>query len=275
MPMVSVIIPTYNRADVLARAIQSVLAQTFTDFELIVVDDGSSDRTADVVRGFSDRVRLVRQENRGVSAARNTGIKISQGRLIAFLDSDDEWLPRKLEKQVALFSDGHFICHTDELWYRDGKPVPQKEIHRKQGGWFFTRALERCLISPSSVVLSRALLDEVGWFDEDLLAAEDYDLWLRVTAFYEVAFVPEPLVIKHGGCENQLSESTRAIDVYRILAIQKILSMQELPESYRQAACRQLGRKCLIVAGGCEKKGKKEEAKLYRELARSYDYIAS
>lgn len=275
MPLVSVIIPTYNRAPVLGRAIGSVLAQTLPDFELIVVDDGSSDHTKDVASQFGDCVQLVRQENRGVSAARNTGIKHSHGDLIAFLDSDDEWLPVKLEKQVALFSGGDFICHTEEIWYRDGKHVPQKKIHRKQGGWFFERALERCLISPSSVMISRRLLDRVGWFDEDLPAAEDYDLWLRITAFHEVSFVPEPLVIKHGGCDNQLSETTPAIDRYRIRAMEKILGSPDLSAGYRLAARRELVRKCRIVATGCEKRGRAQEAEAYRELARSYNHIDS
>jgi len=245
------------------------LAQTFPDFEVIVVDDGSSDPTEDVVSQFGECLQLVRQENRGVSAARNAGIKRSCGDLIAFLDSDDEWLPAKLEKQAALFAGGDFICHTEEMWYRNGKHVPQKKIHRKQGGWFFERALERCLISPSSVMMSRSLLDRVGWFDEDLPAAEDYDLWLRITAFHEVSFVPEPLVIKHGGCDNQLSETTPAIDRYRIRAIEKILGSPDLSARYRLAARRELVRKCGIVAAGSEKRGKTQEAEAYRELARS------
>jgi glycosyltransferase involved in cell wall biosynthesis len=273
--LVSVIIPTYNRAPVLGRAVESVLAQSLPSFELIVVDDGSSDGTTDVVSQFGDRVKLIRQENRGASSARNAGIRASRGELIAFLDSDDEWLPSKLEKQAALFSDGDFICHTEEIWYRNGKQVPQKKIHRKQGGRFFQRALERCLISPSSVMISRSLLDRVGWFDEDLPAAEDYDLWLRITAFHEVAFVPEPLVIKHGGCANQLSETTPAIDRYRIRAIEKILAAPDLSAELRKAARRELVRKCGIVAAGCEKRGKMQEAEAYRELARSHDHIDS
>lgn len=275
MPLVSVIIPTYNRAQVLGRAVESVLAQTHRHFELIVVDDGSSDHTREVVSQFGDCVQFVRQGNRGVSAARNAGIKRSHGDLIAFLDSDDEWLPPKLEKQVALFSGGDFICHTEEIWCRNGKPVSQKKVHRKQGGWFFERALERCLISPSSVMISRSLLDRVGWFDEDLPAAEDYDLWLRITAFHEVSFVPEPLVIKHAGCDNQLSETTSAIDRYRIRAIEKILAAPGLSAGYRLAARRELLRKCGIVAAGCEKRGRTQEAEAYRELARSYDHIDS
>ncbi len=273
MPAVSVIIPTYNRAHVLGRAIRSVLAQSYCDFELIVVDDGSTDDTATLPECIHERVTLVRQDNRGVSAARNTGIRYSRGRLLAFLDSDDEWLPDKLARQVGRPRSKRpdFICHTDEIWLRDGRIVPQKDIHRKQGGFFFERSLQRCLISPSSVMLSRSLTDRVGWFDEDLPAAEDYDLWLRITAFHEVDFVPEPLVIKHGDGDDQLSRITPVIDRCRIRAIQKILKNPALPEGHRECAVRELIQKARIVAAGCMKRKKEQEAEVYLELARSYE----
>jgi glycosyltransferase involved in cell wall biosynthesis len=272
MPLVSVIVPTYNRAHVLDRAVRSVLEQTLRDFELIVVDDGSTDSTPQVLGGFDHKLRVVSQENRGVSAARNAGIAAARGELLAFLDSDDEWTAEKLGRQTALFrrSNPFFICHTDELWMRNGKEVPQKGIHRKQGGWFFERALERCLISPSSVMISRALLDQVGVFDEDLRAAEDYDLWLRVTAFHPVDFVPEPLVVKHGDGADQLSRTIPAIDRFRIAAIRKILANPTLRPGYRDAAVHELVKKCLIVAAGAAKRERNREADEYRELARTY-----
>ena len=272
VPLVSVIIPTYNRAHVLARAIDSVLAQSFRDVEVIVVDDGSTDGTPQLLAAYGNRVKWVSQANRGVSAARNTGIGRSRGTLTAFLDSDDEWLPDKLMRQVARCAHptDDFICHTDEIWIRNGLPLAQKRIHRKQGGGFFDRALERCLISPSSVMLSRTLLDRVGWFDEGLPAGEDYDLWLRITAFYEVDFVPEPLVIKHGGAGDQLSVVTPAIDRYRIRAIRKILENEALTEENRILARHELSRKCAIMAKGCMKRGKSREAEAYLELARTH-----
>ncbi|HMK35540.1 MAG TPA: glycosyltransferase [Desulfomonilaceae bacterium] len=272
-PLVSVIIPTYNRAQVVPAAVRSVLAQTYPHYELIVVDDGSRDGTAELLAEYGNAVTVITQEHKGVSAARNRGIRRSRGELIAFLDSDDEWLPDKLSNQTALFSKDNpvFICHTDEIWMRHGRELRQKAIHRKQGGAFFERALERCLISPSSVILSRALLDLVGVFDEDLPAAEDYDFWLRITAFHHVSFVPKPLVVKHGGGADQLSVITPAIDRFRIRAIMKILSYPDLPDRYRRAALLELIRKCRIVAAGCRKRGKIAEAEQYRELARSYE----
>ncbi len=236
------------------------------------MDDGSNDSTQDLLEKFQDRIIGIPQEHAGVSAARNTGIQHSSGRLLAFLDSDDEWRTDKLNRQVRKYNEKpFFICHTDETWLRNGKEVPQKKIHSKQGGWFFKRALERCLISPSSVIIARSLFDRIGYFDESLLAAEDYDLWLRITAYYEVEFIPEPLIIKHGGSPDQLSETIPAIDRFRIQAILKILNDPELKSDYRQAATLELIRKCHIVALGCKKKGKFEEAEHYIELARKYD----
>lgn len=272
MPLVSVIIPAFNRRPVLERAVRSVLAQTCQDCELIVVDDGSTDGTAGLLEGFNGQVTSLHQENRGVAAARNAGIGRSRGRLVAFLDSDDEWLPEKLSRQVARFDPDQplFVCHTDEIWMRDGREVPQKAIHRKQGGCFFERALERCLISPSSVIMSRALLDKVGWFDEALPAAEDYDLWLRITASHDVDFVPERLVIKHGGRPDQLSRTVPAIDRFRIRAMCKMLESAELSSTYREATIRELARKCRIVASGCRKRGNEQEAQHYLELANRF-----
>ncbi|MGC8658336.1 MAG: glycosyltransferase, partial [Desulfomonilaceae bacterium] len=219
-PLISVVIPTFNRVDTLYRSICSVNRQTYRNVELIVVDDGSTDATSDLLASISKSIEFhfVEQPHRGVSAARNKGIAISRGNLIAFLDSDDEWREDKLEKQLQWFDpeDENFICHSDELWLKNGRIVNQKNIHKKQGGFFFERALERCLISPSAALISRSLLDKVGHFDEALPAAEDYDLWLRVTAFYPVKFVNEPLITKYGDRSDQLSKTIPAIDKYRI-----------------------------------------------------------
>ncbi len=240
MPLVSAIIPTFNRMDTLTRSIRSVLDQTFKDIELIVVDDGSTDSTPELVRKMSGSIVYLYQAHQGVSSARNRGIMASSGDLVAFLDSDDEWKPEKIEKQLQLYdgTDKDFICHTNELWMKHGQVVNQKKIHQKQGGRFFERALERCLISPSSVMISRTLLDTVGYFDESLPAAEDYDLWLRITAFYSVSFTDEPLVVKYGDRDDQLSKVVPAIDRYRIRAILKILGRSEL-EAHLQKSCSQ------------------------------------
>jgi glycosyltransferase involved in cell wall biosynthesis len=248
------------------------LSQTFHDYEVIVVDDGSTDSTPKALRGFDGKIRVLSQRNRGVASARNLGVQESRGLLLAFLDSDDEWRPEKLAAQADLYHEDSplYISHTDEVWLRNGTELPQKRIHRKQGGRFFERALERCLISPSAAMISKRLLDDVGWFDETLPAAEDYDLWLRVTAFHAVDFIPRPLVIKHGGHGDQLSATTPAIDRFRIRAIQKMLSDLRLSPEHRGAAIAELARKCGVVAVGCKKRGKLEEEGYYRALADYY-----
>ena len=271
MPRVSVIIPTYNRAALVQDAAASVLAQTFRDFELLVVDDGSTDGTPEALAAFAGEIKVLRHpQRRGVSAARNTGIAAAQGEMLAFLDSDDLWLPEKLARQMAFMAalPGLLLSQTEEIWVRRGLRVNPPLSHRKEGGHIFLRSLERCLVSPSAVVLHRRLLEAHGGFDEDLPAAEDYDLWLRLAWRYEVGLLPAPLIIKRGGHADQLS-GQRGLDRYRIRALQKILEEPELPGPYRRAARRTLAAKCAIYAQGCEKRGKHGEAGHYRRLGAS------
>ena len=266
-PLVSVIIPTYNRAHCLGRAVDSVLGQTFTDFELIVVDDGSTDGTGELLEAYGERIRVIRQANRGVSAARNAGILSSRGEWIALLDSDDTWLPRKLERQVALFQScpGALIGQTQEIWIRNGRRINPKKRHLKYSGMIFEKSLPLCLVSPSAVMLRRSLLEEVGLFDETLPACEDYDLWLRVTWKYPVHLIETPLIVKHGGHADQLSAMPE-LDKYRIAALVKILKRGCLPTGQQTAALAILKEKCFIYAGGCVKRGRHEEAAYYRRL---------
>lgn len=266
------IIPTHNRADVLGRAIASVLGQTWSDLELIVVDDGSTDHTAEVLAGFGDpRLTGMRQENKGVSSARNRGIAASGGRFIALLDSDDTWMPGKLEKQVRFMVESGFaISQTDEIWIRNGVRVNPRFKHAKPAGWFLEQSLELCLISPSCVMFSRDLWDELGPFDERLPACEDYSLWLRVGARYPVGLVPEALTVKTGGHADQLSRRIIGLDLYRIYAVIDLLRTMELTEEQRAMAVASLKERVRLYAQGCIKRGKDEEALRVRELAEPY-----
>jgi glycosyltransferase involved in cell wall biosynthesis len=268
-PLVSVIIPTYNRAWVLREAIDSVLAQEFKDFELIVVDDGSTDNTGEILDSYEQDILVLRQSNKGVSAARNRGIDAAEGRLIAFLDSDDLWLPRKLSSQVDFFNSNPaaVINQTEEIWVRNGVRVNPKTRHHKFSGMIFERSLALCLVSPSAVMIKKNLFSEVGVFDENLPACEDYDLWLRISCRYPVHLIETPLIMKRGGHADQLSKA-HGLDKYRIQALKKIITSGHLePDSYR-AAVRTLQEKCAIFAAGCRKRGKDAEAKYYEELAR-------
>ena len=272
MPTVSVIIPTYNRADFLKEAIESVLAQTFRDVELLVIDDGSTDRTRDVLDGYGARLRPIFQANRGVSSARNAGIRAAQGRYIALLDSDDLWLPKKLAAQIAVMEAQPDIplCHTEEIWIRRGVRVNQMKKHQKHGGYIFPHCLPFCVISPSSALMRRTLFDEVGYFDEALPACEDYDLWLRITKTHPVHFIETPLIIKRGGHEDQLSRTHWGLDRFRIQSLDKLLQAGGLTDEQFEQARQEFERKCDIFAQGCAKRDKPADAAAYRQLAEKY-----
>ena len=256
MPIVSVIIPTYNRCELVREAIASVLAQSFSNFELIVVDDGSEDGTAEGVGEFAE-VRYVYQPNRGVSAARNLGVSQSSGELLAFLDSDDLWQPRKLEQQVTFFAQypDAQICQTEEIWLRNGVRVNPHAKHRKISEDIFARSLELCLVSPSAVMIRRELFERMGGFDENLPACEDYDLWLRIAALMPVYLIETPLVIKRGGHADQLSHKFWGMDRFRVTALCKLLASGVLSEEQRQQTERVLLEKCTILAEGAKKRG--------------------
>ncbi len=254
-PLVSVIIPTYNRARFLKEALASVLAQTYRPLEIIVVDDGSTDETSKVVSRFP--VRYVRTPHRGVAAARNRGLSKARGALIAFLDSDDLWLPRKIEVQVSFFErqPEAVAVQTEEVWLRGGKRVNPKKRHRKPSGHFFDRALELCLISPSAVMLRREVLEEIGGFDETFPVCEDYELWLRLLARYPVYLIPEPLVIKRGGHPDQLSK-TPGLDWYRLKALAKIYRQPHLSPAMRLLVLKEALFKAAVYAKGARRRGK-------------------
>jgi len=271
-PAVSIIIPTYNRASWLAGAIDSVLNQAFQDFELIVVDDGSTDATREVIAGYGDRIQYYFQPNRGPAAARNLGIKQAQADLICFLDSDDRWLKEKLSTQVDLMRNHPEtkICYTDEIWIRRGVRVNQKKIHQKYSGWIYQKCLPLCIISPSSVMIRREVFDVVGLFDENFLVCEDYDLWLRVSHRFSITFIAQPLIIKYGGHDDQLSRRFWGMDRFRVQALEKMLADHSLSAEDRNATVRVLVQKCAILINGFSKRGKIAEANYYRSIQERY-----
>ncbi len=269
---ISVVIPTYNRAGVLAEALVSVLAQSHAAHEVIVVDDGSSDDTAAMVACEFSEVTLIRQDNHGVSHARNRGIEAATGDWIALLDSDDRWHPDKLARQCEALrvSPGHRLVHCDEIWIRHGVRVNAMRKHAKQGGWIFEHCLPLCAISPSAAMLHRSVFDDVGLFDESLPACEDYDYWLRLTAREPVLFVEQALLTKYGGHEDQLSRKYWGMDRFRIRALDKILRSGGLDEKQFEAARAMLLDKIRVYIKGAMKRGKQQEVAEYGELAAHY-----
>jgi glycosyltransferase involved in cell wall biosynthesis len=270
MIQVSVIIPTYNRLEVLKRAVASVEAQTYPHWDLWVIDDGSTDGTSEWLNQhplfahhqpnlasheLSRQGRVIQIENSGVSHARNLGIEASQGEWLAFLDSDDEWLPQKLEKQMA-FAEDHPefpLIHGEEIWIRNGVRVNPHKHHQKKGGRIFDHCLPLCVISPSTAMIRRQAIKEVGLFRQDFPVCEDYELWLRLCAKWEVGFIEEFLINKYGGHQDQLSRRYKAMDYWRVRALVQFLDHPSLSTKEIQLLLHTLIKKCDILLRGYEK----------------------
>lgn len=268
--LVSVIIPTFNRAWTLKNAIDSVLAQDYNPIEIIVIDDGSFDNTKELLEGYRDKIQVLTQLNKGVSSARNLGIKNSRGEFIALLDSDDAWEKNKVSCQVDFFErNSHaLICQTEEIWIRNNKRVNPKKKHKKPSGMIFNASLDLCLVSPSAVMIRKKLFDLKGYFNEEFPVCEDYDLWLRISADHPVFLIDIPCTIKYGGHKDQLS-AYHSQDRYRIASILNLLQGNTLSRVQEKAASKVLEEKCLIYGNGCLKRGKKEEGDYYLGLYNS------
>jgi len=274
-PSVSVIIPTHDRMATLPNAIASVLEQRYAPLELWVIDDGSTDGTSNWVRHHHPQIKLISQDNHGVSHARNRGIEQANGDWIALLDSDDRWYPDKLQVQIdAIVANPDYrLCHCDEDWIRCGKRVNQKHKHQKYGGDVFPHCLPLCAISPSAVLLRKDLLADVGLFDESLPACEDYDLWLRICARESVLYIDEALLEKSGGHQDQLSQRYPAMDQFRLRALAKLLRSQSLSEHQTELATQTFREKWSIYSNGARKRQKLDD--LAALQARYADLIES
>ncbi|HSR53993.1 MAG TPA: glycosyltransferase [Acidobacteriota bacterium] len=269
--MISVIIPTYNRRSFLAKAVDSVRRQTVRDWELIVVDDGSQDGSADWVDSLKDeRIRCLRQPNRGVSAARNRALKEASRPWIALLDSDDRWRPDKLRRQMEYHARHPHtrVLQSEEIWIRNGRRVNPKKIHRKYDGWIYRRCLPLCVVSPSAVMVHCSVFEDVGLFREDFPVCEDYELWLRIACRYPIRLLEEPLTVKYGGHEDQLSRSRWGMDRFRLKALRERLASGDLSPQAALWTAREVVRKAEILAQGFDNNQKPQEADRYRQIAR-------
>jgi glycosyltransferase involved in cell wall biosynthesis len=253
MPLISVILPTFNRASVLARAVDSVARQSFKDWELVLVDDGSTDQTFEMCKAFSGfPLKYLRTENRGVSAARNLGAEEARGEWLAFLDSDDEWLPNKLAEQAKLMPFFRWI-HSEEIWIRNGARVPVAKKYAKSGGRIFSRCVDLTCVSPSTVLIDKKTFMASGRFREDYPVCEDYDLWLRLSARFDAGLVAEPLIFKYGGHEDQLSRKFPAMDYYRAQSLVPFLETRDISYAERAHVAEVLDEKCGILLDGYTK----------------------
>ncbi|UCD15168.1 MAG: glycosyltransferase [Candidatus Omnitrophota bacterium] len=277
-PFFSIIIPTYNRAKFLGIAIESVLYQTFTDFELIIVDDGSRDNTKELIKKnyerllSSNKLRYIYQPHKGVSFARNNGINYARGEFICFLDSDDRFRTQKLQvtyKYIKKYQN-YKVFHTEEIWYRNGSVLAQKIYHKKPHGFVFKTAVKLCCISISTAAISQDIFKKIGGFDENLDACEDYDFWLRTTAQFPVYLIRQYLTIKEGGHTNQQSKKYPAMDRFRIQSLVKILDTLQLTREDYACAVAELRNKCYIYMSGAKKRKKTKEVAFYKNLINKY-----
>ena len=269
--LVSVIIPTLNRADLLKRALRSVIYQTFSPNEIIVVDNGSTDNTRDMIKESFQNIKYYFLPNKGVSKARNVGIKNANCEWISFLDSDDEWHPTKLEKQINFIKNNSKckFLHSNEIWYRNGIHLNQLKKHKKEGGNIFKNCLKLCCISPSSVITKKNVFENYGLFDESFQVCEDYEMWLRISAREEICFQEDKLVIKHGGHHDQLSKKFWGMDRFRVYAIEKNLLNNNFSKNQNCLAIFYLLKKIKVLIKGAKKRN---NIKIYEEFKKKYDY---
>ena len=261
---ISVIIPTYNREKLLVKTINSVLNQTIKADEILIIDDGSEDSTKELIQSYTNNtIHYISQKNTGVSNARNNGIKHAKNDWICFLDSDDIWEINKLEKQIEFHIHNPHILfsHTDELWLFNDKIIKQKKHQLKPSGFCFEENIPNTLIGASTVMIHKDLFTDIGYFDEKLIACEDYDLWLRILNKYELGLINEKLIRKIAGHENQLSFSTKLMDKYRIQALQKHINSKS-----KNIILQQIIQKCDILIKGAVKHQNKEIEEHYTHL---------
>jgi len=276
MTTISVIIPTYNREGFIGRALRSVVRQTLACSEILVIDDGSTDQTRALVDAFRGQnpvpVYYFWQKNQGPAAARNLGLNHSRSRFIAFLDSDDHWRKEKLACQFEAMQrhPDYLISHTREQWFRRGAHLNQKIKHLPRHGDIFDHCLQLCAVGMSTVMARRELFTRVGLFSPGLPCCEDYDLWLRVSARFPFLLIDQPLTIKEGGREDQVSFQHRVgMDRLRIQAIVRLLESSLLTREQTGLALMELRKKCRVYGLGCIKHGREEEGAAYLGMASS------
>lgn len=259
-PIVSIIIPTYNRERLIARSVKSVLNQTYQDFELIIVDDASTDNTEEVVSSFNDeRIRYVRhKENKGEAAARNTGIKAARGDYIAYQDSDDEWFPEKLARQIELLQDASpevGVIYTG-FWKTENHKrtyIPFSWVNQKNGD-IHKELLKGNFIGSPVVLIKKECFSEVGLFDERLRNLVDWEMWLRISKHYHFRCADEPLVVAHYDSDNASDNPDSLIDALE-LVLEKNRDEFELEKKLLAKHSINIGN--LLVATGKVKKGRR------------------
>lgn len=253
------------------EALKSVESQTYPYYEIIIVDDGSTDSTQHYLSTLKHPFILLRHSGKP-GYVRNKGFSAAKGDFITFLDSDDLWKPEKLEMQINFFKTHPDIklCHTREIWERNGKIISQKTQKHRREGYIFNETLKKCIIGPSTVMLTRDLFTEAGMFHPELEIAEDYELWMRITSHHHVGYIETPLVLKRAGHDDQLSEKYGHIEYFRIKALASVINQELLTVPQQRDAIMEIIKKCRIYTHGCIKRGKFNEACEFMNLMEKF-----
>ena len=254
-PLVSVIIPTYNRAAYLQKALQSVKEQTYQPLEIIVIDDGSTDDTRIMLEGCEVQLRYIYQENKGISGARNTGIRNANGEYVAFLDSDDYWVPEKTAQQVALFKqhpEYGLVASRCASIRLDGS---YRERNRPgRSGWILEDLFKANFIRTSAAMVKKECFENIGLFDEELKECEEYDLWLRIAAQYPMGFIDKSLAVYVDNPEGMSTDSLTG-RLYRLKVLEKQYLQNKIPANlYAQ----RIANTCHYIGRHYIKRGEKE-----------------
>lgn len=251
MPEVSAVIPAYNAARYLGEAIDSALAQTFRDLEIIVIDDGSTDDTARVVARYGGSVRSISQPNRGVSSARNRGIEESRGRYVAFLDADDVWMPAKLQRQLEALRENPQTraCYSAHLWV-DDRLAPLRENRGPRRGTALEDLLRTGNVvgSPSSVIVERSIFSEVGGFSDAFSLCADWEMWVRIAARTEFAYINEPLV-QYRVHADSMSRNVPLLEDESIRTLESGFAAPSTPLQIRKRRRSSLAHNYMVLAG--------------------------
>jgi len=282
----TVIIPVYNRPVQICEALESVLSQSYRPLEIIIGDDGSEDHTVESVRNYLEKklpsegvdcIVLELDHSGYPGLVRNSCARKARGEFLAFLDSDDLWEPEKLFHQFEQLhkdSPGCLISHTREEWNRSGKIISQAGMTHKRAGDLFADSLKKCIIGPSTVMISRDLYEKTGGFREDLEIAEDYEYWLRLTVNRNIGFLDEPLTVKRAGHDDQLSEKYGQIEIFRINGLKDLVDGKYFEGQHLKMAAEELSRKCMVYGRGCVKRNKLDEGREFQDLAGIYEILA-